>query len=262
MSVAISGDPTISGVVLAEQGSTPSSPSSGKRKLYVDASGVLKLVDSAGSASNAGAGVYVPLSLLDAKGDLIVGSAADNALRLAVGTNGQVLTADSAESTGVKWAAVAAGAHSIEGASHTTAGGTDGYALKQTGASAFAWEAEYAAIAFTLGDGTNAIVAASEPDQWLEIPFDALIVSSRLTADASGSAVLDLWKDAYGAYPPTAADSITASAKPTLSSAIKAEDTALTGWTTALARGDWLRVHVDSAAAVKRLVLSLGLRKT
>ena len=44
-------------------------------------------------------------TILDAKGDLIVASAADTAARLAVGTNGHVLTADSGEATGVKWAA-------------------------------------------------------------------------------------------------------------------------------------------------------------
>lgn len=47
----------------------------------------------------------IAATLLDAKGDLIVASAADTAARLAVGTNGHVLTADSAEATGVKWAA-------------------------------------------------------------------------------------------------------------------------------------------------------------
>lgn len=48
-------------------------------------------------------------SIIDAKGDLIVGSAADTATRLAVGTNGQVLTADSTTATGLKWATGAAG---------------------------------------------------------------------------------------------------------------------------------------------------------
>jgi hypothetical protein len=46
----------------------------------------------------------IPATILDAKGDLIAATAADTASRLAVGTNGQVLTADSAETTGLKWA--------------------------------------------------------------------------------------------------------------------------------------------------------------
>lgn len=46
----------------------------------------------------------IPKSLIDAKGDLVVGTAADTAGRLAVGTNGQVLQADSDEASGMKWA--------------------------------------------------------------------------------------------------------------------------------------------------------------
>lgn len=42
---------------------------------------------------------------IDAKGDLIAGTGADTFSRLGVGTNGQVLTADSTAATGIKWAA-------------------------------------------------------------------------------------------------------------------------------------------------------------
>ena len=44
---------------------------------------------------------------IDAKGDLVPGTGADTFSRLAVGTNGTVLTADSAEATGLKWSAMA-----------------------------------------------------------------------------------------------------------------------------------------------------------
>jgi hypothetical protein len=49
-------------------------------------------------------------SLLDAKGDIIAATADDTPSRLAVGANGYVLTADTAEATGLKWALAAAGA--------------------------------------------------------------------------------------------------------------------------------------------------------
>lgn len=43
-------------------------------------------------------------AIVDAKGDLIGATAADTPARLAVGTNGQVLTADSSAATGLAWA--------------------------------------------------------------------------------------------------------------------------------------------------------------
>jgi hypothetical protein len=44
-------------------------------------------------------------TIVDAKGDLIAATAADTVSRLAVGSNNQVLTADSSTATGLKWAA-------------------------------------------------------------------------------------------------------------------------------------------------------------
>lgn len=56
-----------------------------------------------------GGGSGIPATTVDAKGDLIVASAADTVGRLAVGTNGHVLVADSAEALGVKWSAAGTG---------------------------------------------------------------------------------------------------------------------------------------------------------
>ena len=50
-------------------------------------------------------------AIVDAKADLITATAADTPARLGVGANGTVLTADSAEATGLKWAVPAVGSN-------------------------------------------------------------------------------------------------------------------------------------------------------
>lgn len=67
------------------------------------------------------------------------------------------------------------------------------------------------------------------------------------TTGAACSAVVDIWSDTYANFPATVTDTITASAKPTLSTAQKNKDTTLTGWTTAIAADSVLRANLDSS---------------
>ena len=55
------------------------------------------------------ASAAIAKTIVDAKGDIIAATASDTVARLAVGSNDQVLTADSSTATGLKWATVAAG---------------------------------------------------------------------------------------------------------------------------------------------------------
>jgi hypothetical protein len=69
------------------------------------------------------AGNAIQKSIVDAKGDLIVATAADTVARLAVGgTNGHVLQVDSSTASGLKWDSVAAGGMTL--ISTTTLSGT------------------------------------------------------------------------------------------------------------------------------------------
>lgn len=81
-------------------------------RVPVGSNGQVLTADSAETAgvkwSTMDLSAYVDKALVDAKGDLIVGSAADTVVRVGVGTNGQALIADSGETGGVRWGDVAA----------------------------------------------------------------------------------------------------------------------------------------------------------
>lgn len=110
-------------------------------------------------------------------------------------------------------------------------------------------------------DGGGSAITSGEKYVGVRIPWNCTILGWYLVADQSGSIQIDLQVDTFANFPPTVADTIVASAPPALSAAQTDSDTTLTGWTTALAEGDWMRVYVDSATTVEwvNLVIEVAL---
>ena len=108
-------------------------------------------------------GLYVPKSLIDAKGDLLVGTANDTVARKAVGANGTFLKADSAQSDGLAWSTLADG--DIP--------------------STIARDSE--AVLQTLADAKGDLIAASGADTWAKVAA-ASKDGDALTSDSSQAA--------------------------------------------------------------------------
>jgi hypothetical protein len=117
-----------------------------------------------------------------------------------------------------------------------------------------------ASLTFVIDGGGSAITTGQKGH--LEIPFACTITRVTMLADQSGSIVVDVWKDTYANFPPTDADSITASAPPTISGAQKSQDSTLTGWTKAISAGDILAFNVDSCTTIERVTISLRVTKS
>jgi len=114
-------------------------------------------------------------------------------------------------------------------------------------------------INFIIDGGGTEITTGIKGD--IEIPFDCTIERVTILADQIGSIVVDIFKDTFANYPPVVGDSITASAKPTISTDVKSQDTTLTGWTTSIVDGDTLRYNVDSVTDIERVTIALKCRR-
>lgn len=104
----------------------------------------------------------------------------------------------------------------------------------------------------------SSLAAGQQSDSYFPAP--CTIVGFVLLADPTGSVVLDLWKTAFGAFPPSNANSICAAAKPTIVSGNKYLDNTLSGWSVNIAAGDVIRFNIDSVSVITRLFAGLIVR--
>lgn len=114
----------------------------------------------------------------------------------------------------------------------------------------------------TWSNGTAAIVATNAVDVPIVIAEDCVIQDvTVLTKGGTGSCVIDIWKCPIGAYPPTAANSITGSNLPTISSGLTYRDTALTSWSPSLSQSDTVMFHLASNTAFTEIVILISLKR-
>jgi hypothetical protein len=116
-----------------------------------------------------------------------------------------------------------------------------------------------ATIGITIDGGGNTPTTGTKA--FLKVPYACTITGWTIVSDIVGSAVIDIWKDIEANFPPTIADTITAAAKPTLSSQQLVTGSP-TGWTVAVAAGDILLFNLDSVSTLNRVQLFLQVNKT
>ena len=114
-------------------------------------------------------------------------------------------------------------------------------------------------ITASIGDGVNVLTVGTKV--YAKVYAACTVQDWVITSPVSGSVVIDVWKDTYANFPPTVADTIAGSEKPTLSSATKNTDTNLTTWTTAISAGDQIVFNVDSATTVSSVNIYIACRK-
>jgi hypothetical protein len=163
-------------------------------------------------AAEAG-GSDIPTTIVDAKGDLIAATAADNVNRLPVGTDGQVLKADSGTSTGLAWGNESGGiapttidakGDLLAGTAADTVGrlgvGTDGQVLKadSTQSTGLIWATESAAsgILQTIFDAKGDIIAATAADTAVRLGVGS--DGQVLTANSAAAAGVEWAAQAVG----------------------------------------------------------------
>ncbi len=107
-------------------------------------------------------------------------------------------------------------------------------------------------------DGQGVVLSTGQKG-YVRMPYACTITGWSIVGDVSGSCVFDVWKSTGF---PTVANTITASAKPTLTSSTATSSTTLTGWNTTVNAGDIIGWNLDSVSTLTRAILQLTITKT
>jgi hypothetical protein len=166
---------------------------------------------------------------------------------------------DLSKRNSLKKAAIGAAAVGVGLVGLSSVANASGVIFRENGTEVSVNELSTQSFGVTVDGGSSAITTGVAG--YVQVPYDCVIKSWTLLADQSGSIVFDLWKSDYATSPPTISNTITASAKPTLSSVQKNTDSILTGWTTAVAAGDVIGFNIDSAVTVTKVTLSIKVQK-
>lgn len=198
----IEGDAINDGYVLTTEGGVPTwMPAAGGSSLTVQdensnvGTGVTQIdFQGAGVTAAAGTGEVVvtiagetlPVSIIDAKGDLVVGTADNTATRKAVGSDGQVLTADAASTGGIKWAAPSGG--------YTDPLTTKGDLVSRT-----------SSATVRVGVGTNGQVLTADSTatpgvKWAPVPSTIKTATFKLGTVLIGTGATRLYNDTGGTW--------------------------------------------------------------
>jgi hypothetical protein len=107
----------------------------------------------------------------------------------------------------------------------------------------------------TFGDtGGSALTNGSVV--YFTISYACTITAWNITVDA-GTVTFDIWKIATGTAIPTVTNTITASAKPALSTGTALHSTSMSGWTTSVAANDIFGIQLNTVATAKYAELDI-----
>lgn len=113
-------------------------------------------------------------------------------------------------------------------------------------------------IGFTT-DGAGLVIATGVKG-YFTTAFAGTITGWSITAtDSSPTCTIDVWKIGTGTALPTVANTITAAAKPALSTGNAIRSSNLTGWTTSFSAGDIFGFNLDAVTVATKITFALEI---